>query len=81
MISNEELEQCFSEIEGIDYIKVEGDGYHYQMTIVSNLFLGKSKVTRQQWVYSKLNDYIRSGSVHAISMKTLTKEEWEKSHG
>lgn len=81
MISNEELERRLAETGEVDFVKVEGDGYHYQLTIVSNAFLDKSKVARQQWVYSKLKDYITTGSLHALSMKTWTKEEWEKSHG
>lgn len=81
MISNEELEHRLTETGEVDFVQVEGDGYHYQLTIVSNAFLGKSKVARQQWVYAKLKDYITTGNLHALSMKTWTKEEWEKSHG
>lgn len=81
MISNNELEQLLLNIEEVDYVKVEGDGYHYQLTIVSNDFQGKSAVARQQWVYKKLKEFITSGSLHAISMKTWTKEEWEKNCG
>lgn len=81
MISNEELEHRLVETGEVDFVQVEGDGYHYQLTVVSNAFLDKSKVARQQWVYSKLKDYITTGSLHALSMKTWTKEEWEKSHG
>ncbi|WP_019217299.1 BolA family protein [Legionella tunisiensis] len=81
MVSNEELERRLVETGEVDFVKVEGDGYHYQLTIVSNAFLDKSKVARQQWVYSKLRDYITTGSLHALSMQTWTKEEWEKSHG
>ncbi|KTD39258.1 BolA like protein [Legionella nautarum] len=81
MISNEELERRLVETGEIEYVKVGGDGYHYQLTVVSNAFQGKSKVARQQWVYAKLKDYITSGSLHALSMQTLTKEEWEKNHG
>lgn len=81
MVSNEELERRLAETGEVDFVKVEGDGYHYQLTIISNAFLDKSKVARQQWVYSKLKDYITTGSLHALSMKTWTKEEWETSHG
>jgi acid stress-induced BolA-like protein IbaG/YrbA len=81
MISNEELEQRLIEQGDVDFVRVEGDGYHYQLTIVSNVFQGKSKVARQQWVYARLKDYITSGSLHALSMKTWTKEEWEKNNG
>jgi acid stress-induced BolA-like protein IbaG/YrbA len=81
MISNEELERRLLETGEVEFVQVGGDGYHYELTIVSNVFLGKSKVARQQWVYAKLRDYIKTGSLHALSMKTWTKEEWEKSHG
>lgn len=81
MTSNEELERHLLEAGEVEFVKMEGDGYHYQLTIVSDEFLGKSKVARQQWVYARLKDYITSGSLHALSMKTWTKEEWEKSHG
>ena len=81
MINNEQLEQHLQALEGVDYVKVKGDGYHYQLTIVSDIFLGKSKVARQQWVYAQLKDYIITGSLHALSMETLTKTEWEKQHG
>lgn len=81
MISNEEIERRLVESGEVDFVKVEGDGYHYQVTVVSEAFLGKSKVVRQQWVYAKLKEFITSGSLHALSMKTLTKEEWGENHG
>lgn len=81
MISNEELEHRLAAAGEVDFVQVEGDGYHYQLTIVSDAFLGKSKLARQQWVYARLKDYIRSGSLHALSMKTWTKEEWERNDG
>lgn len=81
MISNKELERFLVKSGEVDFVQVEGDGYHYQLTIVSNAFQGKSKVARQQWVYARLKDYITSGNLHALSMKTWTKEEWENNHG
>lgn len=81
MVSNEELENRLKDAGEVDFVKVEGDGYHYQLTIVSDVFKDKSRVARQQWVYARLKDYITTGSLHALTMKTWTKEEWEKSHG
>ncbi|RUQ88233.1 BolA family protein [Legionella septentrionalis] len=81
MISNEQLEQQLRGIPDVDYVQVSGDGYHYHLTIVSDAFLNKSKVARQQWVYTQLKEHIASGRLHALSMKTWTKEEWEKQHG
>ena len=81
MLSNEQLEQHLMAVNGVEYAQVKGDGYHYQLTIVSDVFAGQSKVLRQQWVYKQLNDYITTGNLHALSMQTWTKHEWEKQHG
>lgn len=81
MITNEQLEQQLSKIDGVSEVYVTGDGYHYQLIIVSDVFQGKSKVARQQWVYAQLKEYIIQGQLHALSMKTLTKDEWENERG
>lgn len=81
MLSNEELERYLRETGEVDYVKVEGDGYHYQLVVVSDAFNDKSSVARQQWVYKKLKDFITAGTLHALSMKTWTKEEWGNLHG
>ena len=81
MISNEDLKRDLAAIDGIAHVDVEGDGYHYNVIIVSDVFLGKSRVARQQWVYACLNDHITSGRLHAVNMKTWTIAEWEKQRG
>lgn len=81
MISNEELQRVLLSEKNVDYVAVDGDGYHYELTIVSDVFVGKSRVARQQWVYARLNEYIMSGRLHAINMKTWTTSEWEKQCG
>jgi acid stress-induced BolA-like protein IbaG/YrbA len=81
MLSNEEVEQKLKAIDGVFFVKVEGDGYQYQVTVVSDVFISKSKVARQQWVYAQLKEFITTGKLHAISMKTWTQEEWGREHG
>jgi len=81
MLCNEEIEQLFKDIDGVFFVNVEGDGYQYQLTVVADLFIDMPKVKRQQWVYAQLKDYITTGALHALSMKTLTKEEWGQQHG
>ena len=76
MVSNEEIENLLRDLEQVSFVKVEGDGYQYQITIVSEVFLNKPKVARQQWVYAQLKDFITTGKLHALTMKTWTKEEW-----
>lgn len=81
MLCNEEIEQRLNQLDDVFFVKVEGDGYKYEVTVVTDVFINKSKVARQQWVYAQLNDLITTGRLHAISMKTWTKEEWGNQHG
>ena len=81
MLSNELVESRLQALTEVDHVQVTGDGYHYHLNIVSDVFLGKSKVQRQQWVYAQLKDEITTGQLHALSMTTWTKNEWEKQHG
>ena len=41
MLNNQELEQQLKELDSIHYVKVDGDGYHYQLTLVSDVFIEK----------------------------------------
>jgi acid stress-induced BolA-like protein IbaG/YrbA len=63
---------------GIDceYIEVDGDGRHFQATLVSKTFEGKRLVQRHQMVYAALGDRMRE-EIHALSMKTLTPQEFQ----
>ncbi|MCD6027585.1 MAG: BolA family transcriptional regulator [Solimicrobium sp.] len=57
------------------HLTVEGDGQHFQATIVSVSFIGKRLIQRHQLVYAILGDRMRE-EIHALSMKTLTPEEF-----
>ncbi len=61
-------------------LRVKGDGQHFEALVVSEAFLGKSRVQRHQLVYQALGDRMRQ-EVHALSMRTLTPEEWGQSGG
>ncbi|PJD96887.1 MAG: BolA family transcriptional regulator [Legionella sp.] len=76
MLSNQEVEARFNTLDGVHYVKVDGDGYKYQITIVSDLFSNKSKVARQQWVYAQVKELITSGMLHALTINTWTIKEW-----
>jgi acid stress-induced BolA-like protein IbaG/YrbA len=67
---------------GLDctHVEVIGDGQHFQAVIVSDAFAGKSRVRRHQLVYAALGDRMRE-EIHALSMRTLTPQEWAESGG
>lgn len=63
---------------GLDctHLQVEGDGQHFTAVIVSPAFAGKRLIQRHQLVYAALGDRMRE-EIHALSMKTLTPDEFQ----
>lgn len=59
-------------------IKVSGDGSHFDITVVGDVFEGLNAVKKQQLVYAVLNPQIADGSIHAVNMKTFTRAEWQQ---
>lgn len=66
-----------SSISGAEALVEGGDG-KFQLTVISADFEGLSPVKKQQLVYGCLNEYIVSGEVHAVSMQTLTPDQWKQ---
>ena len=60
-----------------EHLEVLGDGQHFKALVVSAAFAGKSRVQRHQLVYAALGDRMRE-EIHALSMQTLTPDEWRK---
>jgi acid stress-induced BolA-like protein IbaG/YrbA len=56
-------------------VRLGGDGYHHELTVISETFAGLRAVQRQQRVYAALADAIRSGAVHAVNVVALTGAE------
>ncbi len=57
-----------------------GTGDHWQVTIISQSFEGKSMLEQHRLVKSFFEADIASGAVHAFSLKTYTPQEWLKNH-
>lgn len=59
-----------------EHLTVDGDGQHFSAVIVSAEFAGLNRVKRQQRVNAILKARFDSGELHALSMRTLTPDEW-----
>ena len=59
-----------------EHVEVAGDGQHFEALIVSPEFANLSRIKRHQLVYAALGDRMRE-EIHALSMRTLTPEEWK----
>lgn len=53
---------------------------HFNLIIVADAFAGKNPVQRHRAVYAALGEELKQG-LHALTMKTLTPEEWERAGG
>jgi acid stress-induced BolA-like protein IbaG/YrbA len=77
ILENSQVKAILEEKFKGDEINVTGDGYHYQLTIISDEFNGLTRVKRTQLVYLVLDKWIKSGELHALSIKPFTSQEWE----
>jgi len=59
-----------------EHLDVGGDGQHFEAVIVSREFVGMGRVQRQQRVNALLKERFDSGELHALTMQTLTPDEW-----
>tara|TARA_B100000945_G_scaffold264845_1_gene224056 strand:+ start:302 stop:598 length:297 start_codon:yes stop_codon:yes gene_type:complete len=88
-LSIQDVKNLLHEGLSISYLKISNDqlkhsnhktydgGLHLIATIVSNDFKGMSLLNRHRQVYEILKMYMRNG-IHALSMDTLTTEEYSK---
>ncbi len=74
----ETIEQLISNKIDCQHLKVEGDGSHFSVVVVSEAFADLRSVKRQQLVYGAVNEHIASGAIHALTIKAYTDAEWQK---
>ena len=51
-------------------------GFHLEAVIVSDDFISKNLVQRHRMVYEAMGELMKH-EIHALSMKTLTSDEWD----
>lgn len=56
---------------------VQQGGGHYNVTLVAEIFTGKSLVQRHQLVYQALGDMMKH-EIHALGINALTPSEYNK---
>ncbi|MEE9351657.1 MAG: BolA/IbaG family iron-sulfur metabolism protein [Thiotrichaceae bacterium] len=74
-ISNDDVVKIITDHISGAQATVEGDGYKYQATIISEAFKDLNTMKRHQLVYAALNDVITSGDLHALTIKAYTPDE------
>ena len=63
------LEQC--------EVEVAGEGSHFDILVIGEVFADLRPVQKQQLVYGVLSEQIADGSIHAVNIRTFTPTEWQ----
>ena len=58
-------------------VTIDGDGTHFNALVISNRFQGLSRLQRQQRVNDTVKAQLLDGSLHALSIKACTPDEWQ----
>ena len=77
-MQTDSIEHKISEQLNCHHLAVTGDGRHFNAIVVSDDFLTKNRVQRQQMVYATVQTWLASGELHALSIKALTIDEWQQ---
>lgn len=62
-------------------VHVEGDGRHFQATIISDAFAGKSRLQQHRLVYDALGSSFDTEALHALAIRTFTPQKWSTEQG
>jgi acid stress-induced BolA-like protein IbaG/YrbA len=80
MVTPEHVRELIAAGLECEHLEVAGDGAHFEALIVSSAFAGRNRVARHQLVNRALGAQM-GNEIHALSMKTLTPEEWRAARG
>lgn len=77
-MENHEIQTLLLNALPLKEAHVSGDGSHFQVIAVGEIFAGMSRVKQQQTVYGPLLEHIADNRIHAVSIKAYTPQEWER---
>ncbi|MDF2178465.1 BolA family transcriptional regulator [Aliiglaciecola sp. CAU 1673] len=73
-----EIETLLRQSLELTELYVKGEGSHFQVIAVGDLFEGASRVKKQQLIYAPLSEKIADGSIHALTIKAFTPQQWQR---
>ncbi|MGK2959746.1 MAG: BolA family iron metabolism protein IbaG [Candidatus Malihini olakiniferum] len=77
-MKNNEIKKVLMKALALQEVHVTGNGSHFQVVAVGDIFADIHRVKQQQTVYAPLAEYIADNRIHALSIKTYTPEEWQR---
>lgn len=72
------VSKLINEALELDELHVTFDGSQCRINAISDMFDDLSRVKRQQAVLAPLADIIKDGTVHAVTVKTFNKAQWQR---
>ncbi len=69
------IKNILSESINESEVSVEGSEAKYTVKVVSDIFKDKTIIERHKVVYALLDKYIKSGEIHALTIKASTINE------
>ena len=60
-------------------VQVSGDGRHFDAVVISEAFAGKGLLEQHRLVYATLGDKM-GGDIHALTIRTYTREQWAQAN-
>ena len=78
VIDTTEIKNVLTRGLSLQEAHVSAQGSHFEVILVSNIFATMKTVQKHRAVYTQLNEYIVNGSIHALSIKAYTPEEWKR---
>ena len=78
MIQPEEIKRLIEQaLPGSQVIVSGDDGVHFEATVISPAFGGKTLLQQHRLVYAALGGRVESAEIHALALKTYTPETWQ----
>lgn len=60
-------------------VQVSGDGRHFDAVVVTDAFAGKGLLEQHRMVYATLGNKM-GGDIHALTLRTYTREQWAQAN-
>lgn len=73
-----QIEAILNAALDLDEVHVQGENSHYGVIAVSDVFASLSKVKQQQMIYAPLTELFATNAIHALTIKTFTREQWKR---
>lgn len=74
----EQIKAMINDALSLDELHVSFDGSQAKIIAVSDMFEDMSRVKKQQTVFAPLSEAIKDGTIHAVTVKTFTTEQWQR---